>query len=74
MGLLSDEVRGVAYPEIEAAAKGGYSPAEPEGDGGSGGGEGGGAGGGGAGGGAPPQRPHRRSKLPEMDWRDGAGI
>ncbi|KAL4421283.1 hypothetical protein ABPG75_010574 [Micractinium tetrahymenae] len=72
MGLLSDEVKGIAYPEIEAAAKGNYLPAEPEeeeGDGGSS--DGGSSGGGGMG---PPQRPHRRSKFPEMDWRDGAGI
>ncbi len=73
MGQLSDEVRGIAYPEIEAAAKGSYAPAEPEEDDGSGSSEGGGSGGGGAGG-SGPQRPHRRSKLPEMDWRDGAGI
>lgn len=72
MALLSDEVKGVAYPEIEAAAKGNFSPEEPEEDNSSG--DNGGSGGGGAGGSGPAQRPQRRSKLPEMDWRDGAGI
>jgi hypothetical protein len=63
LAALSREVLGVPDPDISRAAGGGYGPKEGEE-----------SEGGGSGGGALQRQPRRRGRLPEADYRDGAGI
>lgn len=88
LAALSKEVRGVPDPDISRAAGGGLQQEETEeseeGPGASGGEAPGGSPAGGGGGGDPSQlhrtqqarwqQHRRRTRLPEPDYRDGAGI